>query len=856
GGPAVLRGYLARPELTARKLVPDPFSTEPGARMYRTGDRVRWRADGELEFLGRIDAQVKLRGFRIEPGEIEAALLERVRDAAVVVREDEPGQKRLVAYVVPEAPDAAAELWPSIGEYFVYDELIYQGLTRDDRRNARYLRALEHAAPGKVVLDVGTGMDAILARLAVQAGARHVYAVEILETSYLAARERIRELGLEDRVTLIHGDALAVELPEPADVVVSEIVEAIAGGEGAAAILNGVRRLLSPGAVMIPGLTQTCMAAVTLPEEIRRAPAFSPTAAHYVERIFEQVGHPFDLRLCVRGFPADHRLSDAGVFEELDFGTNGPVAPEYRRAEELEIRRAGRLDGLLLWLRMELAEGGTLDIMEEETAWFPVYFPLFDPGVEVRPGDRLRVECMAELPDGGVAPDYAARGTLVRGDGTEVPFDFVSPHHAPRFRASPFYRRLFADGGVPVREAADLAVSLRAHLSTRLPQHMVPSAFVALERLPLNANGKLDRRALPAPEQDRAAYVAPRTPAEEVLAGVWAEVLRTERVGVNENFFELGGHSLLATQVVSRVRQGFGTELPLRALFEAPTVAALAGRVEALLAGGEGMQAPPMVALPRDGSPLPLSFAQQRLWFVDQLEPGSAAYNMPFALRLRGCFDPAVLERAVTEIVRRHETLRTVFSAVAGEPVQVIRDAAPVALPVADLRGLAAEPRRAEVLRLAREEAARPFDLAAGPLLRSSLVRVAEEEWAVLFTMHHVVSDGWSLDVLVREVSALYEALAEGREPSLPELAVQYADYAAWQRAWLSGETLEGQLAWWRERLAGAPPLLELPTDRPRSYLGEERGGRTGIALPPEASQALRALSRREGATLFMTLLA
>ncbi|HEX7242821.1 MAG TPA: amino acid adenylation domain-containing protein, partial [Longimicrobiaceae bacterium] len=396
------------------------------------------------------------------------------------------------------------------------------------------------------------------------------------------------------------------------------------------------------------------------------------------------------------------------------------------------------------------------------------------------------------------------------------------------------------------------AEELRVHLRRSLPEYMVPGAFVGLERLPLTPNGKLDRKALPAPEYGGAgeAYVAPRTEVEEVLAGIWAEVLGAERVGVGENFFDLGGHSLLATRVVARAQAALGTEIPLRALFEAPTVAGLAGRVEAALREGAGVQAPPIVPVPRDGSPLPLSFAQARLWFIDRLEPGSAAYNMAFPLRLRGALDARALAGALTGLARRHESLRTVFAAEDGEPVQVVLPAAPVPLPLVDLGALPKGAREAEARRLAAEDAARPFDLARGPLLRTTLVRAGEGEHALLVCLHHVVSDGWSMGVFFRELSALYAG------SRLPELPVQYADYADWQRAWLSDDVLRAQLGYWRERLAGMPPLLELPTDRPRPAVAGDRGGVVGLALSPGATQALRALARREGATLFTVLLA
>ncbi|HEX2093814.1 MAG TPA: condensation domain-containing protein, partial [Longimicrobiaceae bacterium] len=330
------------------------------------------------------------------------------------------------------------------------------------------------------------------------------------------------------------------------------------------------------------------------------------------------------------------------------------------------------------------------------------------------------------------------------------------------------------------------------------------------------------------------------------------ELLQVERVGVEDDFFALGGHSLLATQVISRVRDAFGVELPLRALFEEPTVAGLARRIEALLGDGVGA-APPIERVGREG-PLPLSFAQQRLWVVDRLEPGSAAYNMPGALRLRGGLDVAALRGSLDGLVRRHEALRTVFVEQDGAPVQVIHTAAPMALPVVDLRGVPEAEQEAG--RLCAEEAVRPFDLGRGPLLRSMLVRLGGADHVLLITLHHVVSDGWSMGVLVREISALYAAYSQGEEPCLPELAVQYADYAVWQRGWLSGGVLEAQIRFWKEKLAGAPPLLDIPTDRPRAAGRSARAASHRFELPAVVSRELRALSRREGATLFMTLLA
>jgi amino acid adenylation domain-containing protein len=399
------------------------------------------------------------------------------------------------------------------------------------------------------------------------------------------------------------------------------------------------------------------------------------------------------------------------------------------------------------------------------------------------------------------------------------------------------------------------ADEVREHLRRSLPEYMVPAAFVVLEALPLTPNGKLDRKALPAPEYAAGAerYVAPRTPVEEVLAGIWAEVLRLERVGVEESFFELGGHSLLATRVVSRVREVFAVELPLRALFEGLTVAELAVRVDALRRAGVPVL-PPVVPAERTGA-LPLSFAQERLWFIDRLEPGSAVYNMPMVRRLGGALDVAALERALGEIVRRHEALRTVFAEADGSPVQVIAPFDGFALPVEDLSGLGQADREAAVGRRASEETARPFDLAAGPLFRATLLRLGAEDHVLLLSMHHIVSDGWSMGVLFRELSTLYAAYREGRESPLSELPVQYADYAVWQREQLAGEALDRRLAYWKERLTGAPGLLELPTDHPRPAVQTYQGATVPVGLSAELLERLQALGRSEGATLYMTLL-
>ena len=353
----------------------------------------------------------------------------------------------------------------------------------------------------------------------------------------------------------------------------------------------------------------------------------------------------------------------------------------------------------------------------------------------------------------------------------------------------------------------------------------------------------------------RVAYAAPRNGTEEVLAGIWAAVLGLDKVGIHDNFFTLGGHSLLATQVMSKVRTLFEVDIPLRALFEAPDVAELGARIDAVRRDGTGLATPAIVPVARD-APLILSFAQQRLWFLDRLEPGNPFYNVAAAVRLRGVLDVDALSASLNEIVRRHEVLRTCFVVVDGAPAQVIAPELLLTLAATDLGGL--EPGECEnrVFALAREEAGAPFDLSTGPLIRASLIRFEASEHIVLLTLHHIVSDGWSLGVLVRELGRIYEAFVAGRSAALPALPVQYADYAAWQRQWLSGEVLKRQLGYWTDRLSGATGVLDLPTDHPRPAVQSYRGASRSVALPRELTDRLIALGRDRGATLFMVLLA
>jgi acyl carrier protein len=399
----------------------------------------------------------------------------------------------------------------------------------------------------------------------------------------------------------------------------------------------------------------------------------------------------------------------------------------------------------------------------------------------------------------------------------------------------------------------------REFLSERLPAYMVPAVFVELEKLPLTTNGKLDRHALPAPElaslELGQGYVAPRTLIEKTVAEIWLQVLGVDQVGVYDNFFELGGHSLLATRLVSKIRSQMNVDLPLKALFERGSVAQLAQLIEE----AEKSDIPPIQPVDRaQFDRLPLSFAQERLWFINQLEPDSAVYNLPGAVTIRGELDINQLEQAFNLIIARHENLRTLFPSQDGQAQQLILDRVDFKLERVDLSHYEIrEARDNKAKKICQTDAATPFDLAGGPLIRGKVIKLAVDEHILMLNMHHIISDGWSLGVLIKEIGLIMEAFREGRRPELPPLPIQYLDYSVWQRQWLEeGGTLARLLAYWRERLSGPPESLNLPADYPRPSVQSLTGATQAFSLDESLTARLKGLAEEQGCTLYMVLLA
>lgn len=804
GGRAVGRGYLGRPDLTAEKFIPDPFGGGPEERLYRTGDLARALPDGSLEFCGRLDDQIKLHGYRIELGEIEGTLRTQrgVRDAVVRAFDDAAGGKHLVAYVVPERPNQA--LWEWHSPYVLPDGSPVAHLNRNETEYIyneifvlqAYLRHGVTIRDGDSIVDVGANI-----------GLFTVFASRLARDLRIVACE-----------------------PNPAAFACLE-ANAAAWGAGVRCLPLGLSHESGTadltwfeGLSLLSGFHAD---AATEREMVKRYVLNQQAAAPDDERFVADVGAVIEDRLRARTVSAQLRtlssvIAEQGI-EHID------LLKVNVEKSELNVLRGIAPDD---WpkIRQAVIEVDQQDHIEPITQLLERHG--FDVMVEQDPLLRNTELCYV----------YAVRPSAERGG---------------------LIRQQPADAYVRVELPADGAVltpaSLRKHLQARLPQYMIPAAFVLLDKLPLTANGKVDRQALPAVSFERTQpaheLAAPLSETEQAVAAIWAELLKVEHIGRTDDFFDLGGDSLLAIRAVSRIRDVFGVDVQTRTLFENPTI----GDIATVLADAKGSAAggganTPRIARRAEDGPCALSFAQEQLWFLDQLAPGSPVYNIVDVITLGGAYHADALRRALQELARRHDVLRTAFPQSDGHPQQVVAPTIDVPLAELDLRALPEAERQRAWLRVVRDDGRKPFDLARTPLFRATMVRFSDADHRLLITIHHIVADEWSMELMQQEVRQLYDDFRHARRPALPELPIQYADFACWQRAWLQGPVLEQEIAYWEHELAGARPVLDLPTDKSRPAMQSFRGATEGFELPRALLDRVKALGRQEQATLFMTL--
>ncbi|SOD82079.1 non-ribosomal peptide synthetase [Streptomyces sp. Ag109_G2-15] len=890
GGDCLCVGYVNRPDLTAERFVRDPFSEREGDRLYRTGDRASFFPDGNICFLGRADNQVKLRGFRIEPGEIEHTLARHpaVRQAIVTAREDQPGDLRLVAYVVadPEAVDSAGGADEQVGEWQeVYDHAYLDAGDREFGEdfvgwNSSYtgepilleeMRAWRDAAVDRVlcwspkrVLELGVGSGLLLAHIAGRV--EEYWATDFSAQVIERLRQQVAEAGLAERVELrcrAADDLSGLPRGRFDTVVVNSVVQYFPNERYLEQVLNGAWELLAPGGRIVLGDIRRAASLRVLQTGVQRAkhpdatPAVLASAVEQAVLLEKElvIDPEWFLRWADRagGAAVDVRVKEGSAHNELT-----------RHRYEVVLHKSG--DVLSLAAVPSLVWDGDLDrLTDHDEAVVRI------TGV---PNARLTEEAAAarELgqEDSGaptVPPlDPPAIRTWAERHGWEALVTLsataVDQVDVLVFRDGPVAGRILTGSYVPgqgdrapvnnpavASGVTALLPTLRAHLRETLPEYMVPSAIVPIGSVPLTDNGKPDRRALPVPDYSAGSSGrAPSTPEEESLCALFAAVLGLDRVGVDDNFFTIGGHSLLATKLVSRIRAEHGVEIPIRIVFQAPTVAELAAHLTSLRT-----VRPPL--LPQDRPErLPVSFAQQRLWFIHRFEGPSATYNVSLALRMRGDLDTAALRQAVHDVVVRHESLRTVFGEADGQPYQQILEPTAIQVPWEER-----EVTEAELPDTLREAARLPFDLAAEIPIRSWLFRISELESVFLIGAHHIVADGWSALPLAQDLTAAYEARRDGRQPEWEPLPVQYADYTLWQRELLGNSDTPGslyrrQLDYWTTHLADLPESIDLPADRSRPAVASYAGDLVPLELDEQLTEGVRRLARETGATVSMVL--
>lgn len=789
-GHGVARGYLNNPSLTREKFVDNPF--RPGERMYQTGDLGRWLPDGNLEFLGRTDDQVKISGHRIELSEIEHALRQHqyIQEVVVAAKGEKATEKVLTAYFTRKQK---VELFPSIAEFYVYDDVVYRSMATDESRNERY-RAAFKQLKGKKVVEIGPGPEVILSRLCLEAGAEKIYAIELLEETYRKAQTTLQRLGLEDRIILIHGDATQVELPEKVDYCISEIVGAIGGSEGSAKIINDTRHFLQNGHCMIPQRSLTKIAAFSLPTSDFDY-HFSPIASHYIERIFAQKGYSFDLRLCVKNFSLDSLLSNADVFEDLDYTQE--IQLETTHSIELVIDKAGLFTGFLVWLTLYTDETHLVDILYQQASWIPVYLPIDLSGIEMHPGDKIVATVDRKLCTNGLNPDFFVQGEIIRKNRAPIPFNYASYHDKAVFRASPFYAQLFADGQIPVQPSLSTD-DLRNFLNDALPSYMLPSYFMELEALPLTPSGKVDKKSLPMPAMIETSalqnYTAPHTAMEQKLAEVWAQVLNKELIGIHDNYFSLGGDSIKAIQIVSRLHQE-GWAVEVRDIFQSPTIAELALEIKVLQRE---------IAQEVVTGDVPLNPIQA--WFFAQPNSALHHFNQSVVLKSTTRFNTDYLRKIFETLQHHHDALRLRYQV------------AEVLLGYQNLKGLMVRQENMGTdyavnfqsidlthelepmvkLRSYANALHESFNLGQGPLMKAILFHLTNED-QLLIVIHHLVVDSVSWRILLEDFNTAYAQLMAGHEIKLPLKTDSFKYYSETLQEHAESETVLAEIPYWQE---------------------------------------------------------
>jgi len=846
GGDGVARGYLNNPELTAQKFEHDGYySSNSSHRSYRsyrsyiyhTGDLACWLPDGNIQFFGRKDHQVKIRGVRIELGEIENALrrhkdIEECIAAARKVNEN----MQLVLYYKEKNK---IRLWPSLAEYYVYDDLIYNSMVRDQSRNEVYRKAIKKVVKDKVILEIGPGSEAILSRICIEAGAKKVYAVEILTEAYEKAVETVKKLNLQDKIILIHGDVTSISLPGKVDYCVSEIVGTIGGSEGAAKIINSARKLLKNPTCMIPSKSITYIGAVTLPEE-EFAYAFDELGVKYVNKIFAQVGYPFDLRLSLLSFARKNIISIPGIFEELDFTGENPL--ESQHEIHLSITANSIINGFILWLDLYCDHEEVIETLEKKYIWLPVYFPVFPAGQTVQKGDYIKAKVTRTLSSNNLNPDFTLAGTLYKKHQEEsIDFTYHSFHLNTTFKGNDFYKRIFSADQLKVTEPLTSG-QLREFLSHRLPDYMIPSYFVKLEEIPLNPNGKIDRKALPPVEPRWVEEDAlPTNALEKMLLAIWAEVLGLDKkaIGIHADFFEVGGHSLSATLLVSRIHKALNIRIPLAELFRNGTISGLARYI-----AGLSEEEYKTIEISEKKEYYQLSSAQKRVYIELQVEHDSTSYNMRALFRMEGPVVVEKLEAVFQDLVRRHESFRTSFALVNYQPVQKIHQPEEIDFIV---RYFNAET-VGKVETIIRDFV-RPFDISRAPLLRVGLIKIARQDHILVADMSHIIADGMSMAILAEDFVGLYNG------ETLSPLGLTYKDFSQWHNRLLAPGRIERQEAYWLDRFNDRVPVLDLPLDFPRPKVWSGEGRSISFEIDRQMTAAVKQFMADTETTLYIVLL-